>query len=510
MNCAGGYGSQRYGAPSRTYPCLDGHIEINVLENHQWLGVAQALGRPELGLQYGTIDLRLDHASEIDSIVSDWTSDRSKKDCEELLQAEGVPATATSEIGDLINSTELSSRGTLVGLSAGSSTLLIDPLKPHQGPGVSKTRDRPRLGNLRIVEFTQVLAGPLAGALLGAMGAVITKVESSSRPEMYRRLPPYIDGHQDLEWSAYFAMANHSKIGHLVDYDDDSSIQSLIAGHDVVLENLGKARSERLQVDSVSVGLSYPEQLAVSISGFGHSGSSAGFRAYAPNIHAACGLTYLTTELAQSDVSIGFPFADVISSYTVATFIAAWAIGDGMGAGRGATIDLSMAEVAASRLNEFLLDLQQHHASVEIESESSIDGIYMCNDATWVAVSVKSTSEWARLRSAWNIPGQATPRLDDLATRQDDPVSLDLALREVFGTVDATSITSLLRSLGIFARPVLSHVDVISDPDFRHPLWGRRRLLGLPWQFVGEERSELGPPPVITDAAGEEERSSPN
>jgi crotonobetainyl-CoA:carnitine CoA-transferase CaiB-like acyl-CoA transferase len=50
----------------------------------------------------------------------------------------------------------------------------------------------------------------------------------------------------------------------------------------------------------------------------------------------------------------------------------------------------------------------------------------------------------------------------------------------------------------------LANDEVLAEEDFfthvTHPLWGRRRLVGLPWRFVGEARVPLGSPPLLGDA----------
>jgi hypothetical protein len=65
----------------------------------------------------------------------------------------------------------------------------------------------------------------------------------------------------------------------------------------------------------------------------------------------------------------------------------------------------------------------------------------------------------------------------------------------------------------------LANDEALAEEDFfthvTHPLWGRRRLVGLPWRFVGEARVPLGSPPLLGDAqsdlgaGGDEVRETP-
>ena len=111
-------------------------------------------------------------------------------------------------------------------------------------------RSRRSLQGLRVLEASRVLAVPLAGALLGALGAKVNKLEDLRRLDMYRRLGPYIGGEPGQETSAYFALMNHSKGSVAFDIDaDHQRLEDLIKSTDVVLENLGPKRATALGLD---------------------------------------------------------------------------------------------------------------------------------------------------------------------------------------------------------------------------------------------------------------------
>src|SRR5260370_40583202 len=87
----------------------------------------------------------------------------------------------------------------------------------HETPGNGPDRG---LGGLRILELTHVLAGPIVGSLLGAMGADVVRLEDERRLDIYRRTGPFADGIAGLERGAYFAVANFSKRSVLAGADD--------------------------------------------------------------------------------------------------------------------------------------------------------------------------------------------------------------------------------------------------------------------------------------------------
>jgi crotonobetainyl-CoA:carnitine CoA-transferase CaiB-like acyl-CoA transferase len=507
MNCGGDYGDKRYGAPAGEFLCRDGAIRIHAMENHQWFGIARAMGDSDLGDRYATTDLRLEYAADINEVVGRWTASRDKSECEALLQSEGVPATVVATVEEILRSDQLNAREALEPELEGSAVYVVNPLSPQLRTtrALRTDRERPRLPALKVLEFTHVLAAPLAGALLGAMGVRVTKAEDPTKLEMYRRLPPYVDGHPGAEWSAYFAMANHSKVGRLIDYSSQKEIDGLMAENDVVLENLGQSRAERLGITPERIAELSPGTLSISSSGFGHQGPAATFRAYAGNVHARCGLEWLTREIYGTKVDNRFPFADFITSYFIATFITAWAVGDGPGAGHGGTFDVSMAEIATARLNAFLIEFQTS-ADDEPSSRGLIDGTFQLRDNSWIAVTVFSREQFDSFVRVLNADAVSLPGAGEWDACNDDADGLLTSLVDFFLRQSPDCARELARS-GVAASPVFSPAQAVVDENLttrqflgrvEHPVWGQRRLFGLPWEIVGQQRPDLSPPPLAT------------
>ena len=111
LNCAGDAGARRYGAPAGFYPCADGVVRISAMEDHQWQGLVRALGNPAWTEAYATTASRTEHAELIDARLAELTGSMTKRDCEEVLQANGVPATAMNSPEEILASTHYRSRG---------------------------------------------------------------------------------------------------------------------------------------------------------------------------------------------------------------------------------------------------------------------------------------------------------------------------------------------------------------------------------------------------------------
>lgn len=139
---------------------------------------------------------------------------------------------------------------------------------------------------LRIVDFTQVMAGPFCTRLLADMGAEVIKVEPPTGDAMRAR-PPMENGH-----SRYFGHLNCGKRSIALDLKAPKHrrfVRKLIDTADVVVENFRPGVMERLDLDYDSVRATNPRLIFCSISGYGQTGPAAGAPAYAPVIHAASG-----------------------------------------------------------------------------------------------------------------------------------------------------------------------------------------------------------------------------
>jgi len=517
LNCVGDAGARRYGAPAGFYSCRDGIVRISAMENHQWEGLVRAFGSPAWAEPFAASEQRSEQAELVDARIQEITARMTKRECEEVLQHNGVPATAMNSPEELLGSPQFAARGCLREVEVGGVIVrVVGPPVPSGAEGASLPSPATGLAGLRVVEAGHVLAVPLAGALLGAMGATVTKLEDPKRLDMYRRRGPFIDGEPGIDRAAYFAFVNHSKTNRLVSLDDDpAALGPILDACDVIVENYGPGRARRLGVDAATLGRERPALLAVSSSGFGHTGPWSGYRAYAYNLQTSCCLNHLTRTREGEPAEIDLAWADLISGFAIATLVAAWAVGPG---GRtGVALDFSMAEYIASRLNEYLAAASCGRPAGPEDGTNhqypyAPSGTYPTADpAGWIALSVASEAQWAALKAALGNPG----RLDDgrfgsAASRWDDHAALDEALGALTRQHRAAALADLLQAEGVPASAVLLPADLITDPHLasrgffaavEHPVWGLRRLIGLPWQVLGEGPLPLGPPPLLDSVA---------
>jgi len=521
LDCAGDVGARRYGAPAGLFPCRDGLVRISAMEDHQWQALVRALGDPEWARSFVTSASRIERADAIDAELSAVTAQMDKAECEQVLQRYGVPATAMYSPEELLRCPQFAARDCLGTADVGGRTVtkMDRPFQTTMGARCAATAeagDPVGLSGLRVAEASHVLAVPLAGALLGAMGAAVTKLEDPERLDMYRRRGPYIGGTPGPNRSAYFAFMNHSKRSMVIDMEGDpDAVRAVLDASDVVIENFGPSRARRVGLDAAGVAASRPSMLSISSSGYGHVGPWSAYRAYAYNLQTACGLAYLTRTSSGEPAEIDVAWADLISGFFIATIVAAWAVGPR--STRGAAVDFSMAELIVGRFNEYLAA-----ASAGIPGGGPEDGTnhqppFVPNAAypsregrRLVAISVLSEEQWGSLKAVLGDPVELKgPHFASASSRRAHQAELDRALGALTARRDGAELAGELQAAGVSASPVMTPETLVTDAhlgqrqffaEVAHLEWGPRRIIGVPWQIYGEGALPLTSAPDLGNA----------
>jgi crotonobetainyl-CoA:carnitine CoA-transferase CaiB-like acyl-CoA transferase len=512
LTAGGPGGAKRYGAPASFYACRDGLIRISAMEDHQWRGVVVAMRSPAWTDQFATTQSRIDGQDEIDARIAAWAATIDKVDAETLLQANGVPATAMYSPHEILSSPQLAHRDSFERLQLGEGATATIVGSPYRSMAESGQVRRRSIRGLRVAEVSHVLAIPLAGAVLAALGAEVTKLEDLKRIDMYRRRGPYIDNTPHMERSSYFALVNHSKRSEAFDFEDQPErLSAILEASDVVVENVGGKRAAKLGIAASEVPKKHPGVLSVSSSGFGQDGPFSTYRAYAYNLQASCCLGYLTRGEGGEAAEIDLPWADLVSGFAVATVIAAWAVGPLGNPGIG--LDFAMADLVIAHFNEFIAA-----ASIDAGSDAKVDranemsrfaphGVYATEDG-WIAISVTDDRGYRALCDVLGSAPLGGLELSTGAGRYERRRDLDALIGEATTTTKASTLAQELRAVGVDAEEVISgrqlpDVAQLGERDFftwvDHPEWGRKRLIGIPWRPYGQPAIPLGAPPQLIE-----------
>ena len=199
---------------------------------------------------------------------------------------------------------------------------------------------------LVVLDFTQVVAGPLATQLLANSGATIIKVEPFSGDQLRTMLKT--DKQQHTDDSPAFSAVNRSKRSIAVDLKSELGLQAILriaAQCDVIIENFRPGVAERLGIGFEAIRAIRNDIIYCSISGFGQSGPQAAQPAYDGGIQAASGMMSTTGHPETGPVRTGFLSVDVPTALHSAYAVSS-ALLRRERTGLGQRIDVSMLDTA--------------------------------------------------------------------------------------------------------------------------------------------------------------------
>jgi CoA:oxalate CoA-transferase len=181
------------------------------------------------------------------------------------------------------------------------------------------------LGGIRVLDLTNVLAGPFCAYQLGLVGAEIIKVERPGEGDLARRLGADPALGEKLMGSSFLAQ-NAGKKSITLDFKSDAGkqvLRDLVATADVVVENFRPGVMDRLGLGYPDLKQIRPGLIYCAISGFGQDGPASGNPAYDQIIQGLSGAMDVTGNAESGPLRSGFPVADTIGGLTAAFAITA-------------------------------------------------------------------------------------------------------------------------------------------------------------------------------------------
>ena len=196
---------------------------------------------------------------------------------------------------------------------------------------------------LRVIDFTHVIAGPLATFQLAMLGADVVKIEPPGRGDQLRRMGGEPDRAEDGLGTAFLAI-NAGKRSLALDLkrpEGRDAALRLIAGADVVAENFRPGVMERLGLGVDAVRALNLRAVYCSLSGYGRHPDWAWRPAYDHIVQGVAGAMWTQGGEGDPPIKIGFPMADTAAGYAAFTAICV-ALIERNATGRGRHVDVSM------------------------------------------------------------------------------------------------------------------------------------------------------------------------
>jgi len=202
------------------------------------------------------------------------------------------------------------------------------------------------LSSLKILDFSALLPGPFGTMVLSDWGAEVVRVESPTRPDMVRMLPPQADG-----VSAAHAYLNRSKKSLALDLKKPGGadvIKALVKEYDIVVEQFRPGVMDRLGVGYEALKAVNPSLIYCSITGYGQTGPYKDRAGHDLNYLSVAGITGYNGRKSTGPAPINVQVADVAGGGYHAVMSILAAVVHRQQTGEGQYIDVSMTDAAFS------------------------------------------------------------------------------------------------------------------------------------------------------------------
>ena len=251
------------------------------------------------------------------------------------------------------------------------------------------------LEGITVIAVEQAVAAPFCSSRLADAGAHVIKVE---RPE-----GDFARGYDAAArgQSSYFVWLNRGKDSQVIDLvtrEGRGQLENLIAGADVLLQNLKPGSIDRLGFSLERLRKDYPSLICCTISGYGDEGPYAHRKAYDLLIQAESGLASITGG-PDGPSRVGLSIVDIATGATAHAAILEALIKRSK-SGKGADIRISMFDVMADWLTVPLLNFEAGQAPQRMGlAHPSISpyGVFRSKDGKDILISIQSEREWKKL-----------------------------------------------------------------------------------------------------------------
>ena len=375
------------------------------------------------------------------------------------------------------------------------------------------------LEGLRVLDLSRVFAMPYAAGYLADLGAEVIRVEACHLPDsrlQLHALPNNEPGDRFWERSGTFHTLNRGKRSLTLDFRSGEALdilKRLIALSDILIENYTPRVSRRFGLDYPNLRQLRPDIIAVSNTGYGHSGPWSSYGGVAATLESIHGTgAYMAYDGVPA--KIGNSYTDFIAAWTALFSIMAALIYRAR-TGRGLWIDLAMYQVGAAFMGEGVLEYafngQRQRPLGNRHLGFSPHGCYPCRGHDqWVVLAVQDQAQWKALCAVLGQPSLAEdPRYADPDSRLRRQGEIDAIIRRWTRRRDKYRVMHRLQDLGVPCGPVLKSRDLFLDPHFKARGFfesvqhsadsglGRRPYLSRGWRFSEIKPQVRGPGPAL-------------
>ena len=368
---------------------------------------------------------------------------------------------------------------------------------------------------IRVLELTQIMAGPTCGLLLADLGAEVIKIEKIPGGDDTRNfLPPDVNGE-----SAAFMMMNRNKKGLALDLKSKEGVEifkTLVKYSDVVIENFRKGTLERLGIGYDVMSKINPKIILCEISGYGRTGPYSDKGGFDLIAQGMSGLMSITGESADKPpIKVGAPLTDITAGLLATSGILAALIHRDK-TGEGQVVDTSLYE--AGIVHTYW---QSAIASATGESPGPLGSAHPLTAPyqafktkdKWVTVGASNQNTWLKLIKALDREDlQENEKFSDNKSRKKNLEELVKILNEELIKKNSEEWLKIFDDNGLPCGPIYSITEMFKDKqtidrkmiiDVENKIAGKTKAIGMPIKFSKSNAEVANGSPILGEHSKE-------
>jgi len=370
------------------------------------------------------------------------------------------------------------------------------------------------LKNIKVLDVSQIMAGPYCTMVLGDMGAEVIKVEKANGGDDSRQMGPYVN-----DESTCFSQINRNKKSISLNLKDERAraiFYRLANDADVIVENYRPGVTKSLGIDYEAIKMINPGIIYCSISGYGQTGPYSNKGGFDLVAQGMSGLMSMTGEPGRRPVKTGIAVYDIGAGITAVYSILAACIHK-MNTGEGQQIDIAITECglpwfsweAAAYFSEGTVPEAtgwRHRVSAPYQAVKTQDGYMMLGCAN---------------QRTWERFCQDVIARDDLITderfltnsdRGRNVEQLERVLEEILSLRETAHWLDRCDIAGVPAGPINNFAQAMQDEHFLargmveeidHPVIGKMKTIGFPSKFSRTPSQIRYPAPLFAQHTDE-------
>ena len=365
------------------------------------------------------------------------------------------------------------------------------------------------LRHLRVLDLSQVMAGPFCGMMLGDMGADVIKVEPPGSGDQTRSAMGFkLKGSDSLG----FINMNRNKRSMALNLKAAAGREvfyQLVKTADVVLENYRPGVAARLGIDYPTLKAINPAIIYASISGFGQTGPWSQRPGFDLIAQAMSGIMSITGDPDGPPAKSGVPVADIGAALFALYGILSAYIGR-LETGEGQHIDASLFEAGIAFA---VWDISEFWGTGKVPQKlgtaNRMSAPYQAVRASdgYFVMGANNDKLWRSLCGLIQRPDLLKDsRFGSIADRLANRIALIDELEKTFTTRPAEYWVDQMLGAGIPAGPIYDYAQALDNDHARyreivmeidHPVEGKVRSIGFPVKLSGTPQRLRMPPPLL-------------